>query len=164
MGLTHESLRLEALARGTPPDCGALAVFAGVVRNHADGRAVRRLCYTAYAPVAEALLAQIETEVCASFRATQCRIEHRLGSLEIGDIALFCAVHAPHRAEAFAALRAAVDAVKHRVPIWKEEFYEDGDSAFVQGCCIAAEEPCAQQTLRVHWYDPHAGCEETHTP
>ena len=73
-------------------------------------------------------------------------------------------VHAPHRAEAFAALRAAVDAVKHRVPIWKEEFYEDGDSAFVQGCCIAAEEPCAQQTLRVHWYDPHAGCEETHTP
>ncbi|HKY91541.1 MAG TPA: molybdenum cofactor biosynthesis protein MoaE, partial [Nevskiaceae bacterium] len=68
-----------------------------------------------------------------------CRVQHRVGRLAIGDTAIVAVVRSAHRAEAFAALRHAVDATKHRAPIWKEEFYPDGTSTFVSGCCIAPD-------------------------
>ena len=61
---------------------------------------------------------------------------YRIGELAIGELAIVCVVQAAHRAEAFAACRWAVDAVKHGAPIWKEEFYTDGSSQFVDGCCL----------------------------
>ncbi len=153
MTLSSEPLALDPLlAEGQFPDCGGLAIFGGAVRNHHEGKPVLRLRYSAYPPLAERLMCEIEAETRAKFDLPYCRVVHRTGLLEIGDVALYCVVRAAHRAEAFAGCRHAVDAVKHRVPIWKEEFYADGSSAFVDGCCInpdlgeprfgAAAEPC----------------------
>jgi molybdopterin synthase catalytic subunit len=138
MGLTVEALALDALLAGTADErCGALVVFGGTVRNHHEGRAVTRLEYSAYAPLAEQRIRAIETDTLAQFGVYHCRVVHRTGALAVGDCAIYAVVRAAHRKEAFAAARYAVDRVKHEVPIWKEEHYADGGSAFVQGCCIA---------------------------
>ena len=120
-------------------DCGALAVFAGTVRNHHEGRAVSGLEYTSHVPLAERIIEEIEAETRERFGVPVCRVQHRIGRLDIGQTAIIAVVRSAHRAEAFAALRHAVDATKHRAPIWKEEFYPDGSSSFVQGCCIAPD-------------------------
>jgi molybdopterin synthase catalytic subunit len=109
------------------------------VRNHHEGRPVTHLVYTAHAALADKMIRGIEQEVAGQHGVPVCRVVHRIGALDIGESAIVAVVRAPHRAEAFAALRAVVDAVKHRVPIWKEEFYADGSSAFVTGCCIAED-------------------------
>lgn len=133
-------LQLEALlAAGERADCGALAIFAGTVRNHHEGRAVSHLVYTAHPSICEKLIAAIERETCEKFGVATCRIVHRIGELQVGEVAIYAVVRSGHRAEAFAALKYAVDATKHRAPIWKEEFYADGTSRFVSGCCIAPE-------------------------
>lgn len=124
------------LALDNHPDCGGLALFAGTVRDCHEGRPVLRLRYTAYRPVAERRIREIEQAARDSFGLGYCRVVHRLGMLEVGEVAIVCVARAPHRAEAFAACRYLVDEVKHGVPIWKEEFYADGTSAFVRGCCI----------------------------
>ena len=139
--LSEQPLALEPLlSESRFSDCGGLALFAGTVRDHNDGKPVLRLRYSAYKPLAEKLMREIEQGTRLKFSAAYCRVQHRLGMLEIGDTAIVCVTRAPHRAEAFAACRHAVDAVKHTVPIWKEEFYTDGSSAFVQGCCIRQDE------------------------
>lgn len=132
------ALSLDLLLADTErPDCGALAVFAGTVRNHHEGRAVTGLEYTSHVPLAEKIITDIEAETREQFKVPVCRVQHRVGRLGIGETAIIAVVRSAHRAEAFAALRYAVDATKHRAPIWKEEFYPDGSSSFVQGCCIA---------------------------
>ena len=149
MHLFDSALQLEPLlAEREYPQCGGLAIFGGAVRNHHEGRSVQRLRYTAYKPVAERLMREIEAQARAKFGAPYCRVVHRVGMLEIGDVAIYCVTRAPHRAEAFAACRWIVDEVKHTVPIWKEEFYADGTSAFVQGCCIRNDDE--------HAHDGHA--------
>lgn len=134
------ALSLDLLLADTErPDCGALAVFAGTVRNHHEGRAVTGLEYTSHVPLAEKIITDIEAETREQFKVPVCRVQHRVGRLGIGETAIIAVVRSAHRAEAFAALRYAVDATKHRAPIWKEEFYPDGSSSFVQGCCIAPD-------------------------
>ncbi|WP_188832201.1 molybdenum cofactor biosynthesis protein MoaE, partial [Alloalcanivorax dieselolei] len=110
--------------------------FAGTVRDHHQGLPVESLRYTAYAPLAEKRIAEIERQTRERFGLSYCRVAHRLGALRIGDVAIVCVARAAHRAEAFEACRYLVDEVKHQAPIWKEEFYTDGSSAYVQGCCI----------------------------
>ncbi|MEZ5539509.1 MAG: molybdenum cofactor biosynthesis protein MoaE [Pseudomonadales bacterium] len=127
------------LALGQFPDCGGLALFAGAVRNHHEGKSVDRLIYSAYLPVCEKLLADIEAQAKARYGVTYVALRHRVGELAIGELAIVCVVQAPHRAEAFAACRWAVDQVKHGAPIWKEEFYTDGSSQFVEGCCLHSD-------------------------
>ncbi len=132
-----DPLDLDALVAGTErPDCGALATFTGVVRNHQDGKAVLRLSYTAAESMADKLIREIEQEVRAEHRVPVCRVVHRVGDLEIGEAAIIAVVRSAHRAECFAAITAVVEVVKHTVPIWKEELYADGTSAFVQGCAL----------------------------
>jgi len=136
-------LSLDALIAGTErPDCGALATFVGTVRDHNEGRAVTHLVYSAHVPVADKLIRAIELEVQEAHGVPVCRVVHRVGRLDIGDAAIIAVARAPHRAEAFDAARAVVEAVKHRVPIWKEEFFPDGTSEFVAGCSLV-EEPDA---------------------
>jgi molybdopterin synthase catalytic subunit len=135
--LAHAAISLDALLElDGHPDCGGLAMFVGTVRQQHLGRAVTGLTYTAHEAVAARMIAEIEQQARTRFGVPYCRVQHRLGALTIGDVAIACVVRAPHRAEAFEACRWAVDAVKHGVPVWKEEFYENGDSEFVQGCCI----------------------------
>lgn len=138
--ITAQPLALAPLLQESDqPECGGLAIFGGTVRNHHEGRDVERLKYTAYGPVAEKTVLAVEQEAIAKFGVSYCKVLHRIGELAVGDVAIYCVVRAPHRAEAFAACKYAVDGVKHRAPIWKEEFYTDGTSAFVEGCCINPE-------------------------
>jgi molybdopterin synthase catalytic subunit len=135
--LSHEPLAIEPLLElDSHPECGGLAMFVGTVRDHHEGRQVLHLAYTAHEPLAAKVIREVEEETRRRFNVPYVRVVHRLGDLAIGDVAIVCVVRAPHRAEAFEACRHAVDAVKHTAPIWKEEFYVDGSSAFVEGCCI----------------------------
>ena len=154
--IQSEPLSLEPLLSATDrPECGALAVFAGTVRNHHEGKAVSHLIYTAHEALCERLIAGIEAETREKFGVDECRVVHRVGKLGIGETAIFAVVRSGHRAEAFAALKYAVDATKHRAPIWKEEFYPDGSSAFVTGCCIAPDGEAGAAVPEPHPH-PHA--------
>src|SRR5689334_14698227 len=138
--LTEEPLDLDALIDASADArSGALVVFGGTVRNHHKGRAVTQLNYSAYAPLGERLIREVERETVARFGVHHCTVVHRTGALGIGEVAIYAVVRAAHRKEAFAAAQYAVDRVKHSVPVWKEESYADGSSAFVTGCCIAHE-------------------------
>lgn len=118
------------------PECGGIGIFVGTVRNHHEGRAVKALKYTAYAPVAEKMIRQIEQDIQKKYHVSYVRVIHRVGALDIGDKAIIAIAYAPHRREAFVACEEAVERVKHEVPVWKEEFYMDGSSQYVAGCCI----------------------------
>lgn len=134
--LTRAPLDLAALHAVAPRD-GALCLFVGVVREENAGRRVLWLEYEAYEEMAAALMAQIADEARARWPVSDVRLLHRLGRLEIGEASVAVAVSAPHRAEAFAACRYAIDALKASVPIWKKEFYADG-SAWLDGQLVAA--------------------------
>jgi molybdopterin synthase catalytic subunit len=110
---------------------GAVVTFAGVVRDHDGGRAVRGLEYSAH-PTAEKVVAEVAADVAS--RATGVRaiaVSHRIGPLGIGDVALACAVAADHRKEAFAACAELVDEVKRVLPVWKHQLFADGTDEWV---------------------------------
>ncbi len=126
------------LAETDDPTCGALVVFGGTVRNLNEGKAVSGIEYTAHAPLAEKTLAEIEREALHKFKVKQCRILHRLGELQVGDLSVLVVVRAAHRDEAFTAAQYAIDTLKRRVAIWKNEHYSDGESRFLEGNSLAA--------------------------
>ena len=121
----------EALAAVSHPSVGGIAIFVGVVRDHAEGRAVTRLDYEAHDRLALRELANVATEVLGEQPDVRVYAAHRTGSLAIGDCAVVVAASAPHRAEAFAACRALIERIKERVPIWKKEFAADGSADWV---------------------------------
>lgn len=123
--LTHASIDLASLHVAASQD-GAVCVFVGIVRDHNDGRAVSYLEYEAYEEMALGLMNGIADDVRRRWPVTDVRLIHRLGRLEIGEASVAVAVTSPHRAEAFAACRHAIDTLKATVPIWKKEFYADG--------------------------------------
>ena len=110
---------------------GACVTFEGWVRDRNEGRAVLRLDYQAYAPLALLEGARILAEATQRFEIVEARCAHRLGSLAIGDLAVWVGVSAGHRDAAFAACRYIIDEVKQRVPIWKNEHYADGESGWL---------------------------------
>lgn len=110
------------------PRAGAIATFAGTVRDHARGRGVLVLEYEAYAEAAEKALSQIGTEVRERWHVEGIAITHRTGRLSIGETSVGIAVSSAHRAEAFDACRYAIERIKQIVPIWKKEFYADGET------------------------------------
>jgi MoaE-MoaD fusion protein len=110
------------------PSAGAIATFLGTVRDNARGRAVERLEYEAYAPAAEKMLRQIGDEIYQRWGIHEVAIVHRIGRLEIGEVSVAIAVASAHRVNGFDACRYAIDRIKEIVPIWKKEFYEDGES------------------------------------
>jgi len=121
--------------------CGGFAAFEGWVRNHNEGLAVTRLEYEAFAELAEKEGARIVQEAIARFGVTRAGCVHRIGSLALGEVAVWVGVSAAHRDEAFRACRYIIDEVKHRVPIWKKEHYENGDSGWVN--CERCAAPAA---------------------
>lgn len=129
----------DLLAETQAPEDGALIVFAGTVRRYNDGKEVASIEYTSYEPVAERQLSEIETAAEQRFGVTSCRIQHRLGPMEIGDASILIVVRSPHRREAYQASRYAIDTVKHAVPIWKFETYTDGTQVYVKGCPLHSE-------------------------
>ena len=110
---------------------GAVVGFAGVIRDHDDGRAVTLLEYSAH-PSAQRTLADIAAEVAGDAHGVRAiAVSHRVGTLRIGDAALVAAVAADHRQAAFDTCARLVDTVKARLPVWKHQFFADGSDEWV---------------------------------
>ncbi len=125
--VTASLLSLDAVVRAVLSTArGAVVTFSGAVRDATHGKAVVRLEYEAYAPMAEKKLAEIAAEAAAQWLGARVAIHHRVGVLSPGELAVVIAAAAPHRAEAFAACRHAIERLKADVPIWKKEVYADG--------------------------------------
>jgi len=131
------------------PTAGGYTSFEGWVRNHNEGLAVRHLEYEAFEPLAIKEGERIVAEAITRFGIEHAACVHRIGDLAIGDMAVWVGVSARHCAEAFAACRYIIDEVKHRVPIWKKEHYENGDSGWVN--C----ERCAAPSVEHSGYVAH---------
>lgn len=113
------------------PGAGGYVSFEGWVRNFNEGRSVLRLEYEAFESLAVAEGGRILAAAAARFPIKQALCIHRVGALDISDMAVWVGVSAEHRGEAFDACRFIIDEVKHRVPIWKKEHYDNGDSGWV---------------------------------
>ena len=116
---------------------GACVVFEGWVRDHNDGKEVVRLEYEAYEAMAAKEGQRILDEARRKFGVDRAVCVHRVGMLDIGDLAVWVGVSAGHRGEAFDACRYIIDELKHRVPVWKKEYYSDGDSGWVNSTADA---------------------------
>lgn len=120
------------------PAAGGFCSFEGWVRNHHQGRAVERLEYEAYIPLAEKEGKAILAEACERFGILHAVCAHRVGPIDIGGLAVVICVSSAHRDAAFDACRYLIDEIKSRVPIWKKEFFADGTQGWVR-CDHCAE-------------------------
>ena len=120
----------ECVAAVENDHAGAVVTFAGVVRDHDEGKGVTWLRYSAH-PTADAVLREVVAEVALAHPGTTIAAAHRVGDLAITDVALACAVASAHRGTAFAACAELVDEIKARVPIWKEQGFIDGTTEWV---------------------------------
>ena len=113
------------------PHAGGAVLFVGTVRDLTGPEVTVALEYDAYAGMAERVFAEIEAETRARFPVAGVALVHRLGRLAVGEISVAVAASCPHRADAFAAARFAIDAVKERVPVWKQDIPPAGPPAWV---------------------------------
>jgi molybdopterin synthase catalytic subunit len=138
------SLTTEAIDYGTlteavrRPGSGAVVTFLGTVRDLTGDERTVALEYEAYPPMAERKMAEIEAEVRARWPVGDVALVHRRGRLGVGEVSVAVAVSAPHRAEAFAACRYAIDRLKEVVPIWKKDLADDGQENWVHPGCSPA--------------------------
>lgn len=109
------------------PEAGAVTTFIGTVRELTEGKRTLSLTYEAYVPMAEKKLAQLGLEIEEKYEGTQVAMAHRIGSLDISEVAVVIAVSSPHRDASFRASREAIERIKEFVPIWKKEHWEDGE-------------------------------------
>jgi molybdopterin synthase catalytic subunit len=119
------------LAEVASPRNGATSLFVGSVRDVNDGAPVSALDYSAYSEMAERELAAIVEEAAERWGTTDIVVEHRVGSLALGDASVVIAVAHPHRGEAYEASRYVIEELKKRLPIWKREHYVDGRAEWV---------------------------------
>jgi molybdopterin synthase catalytic subunit len=147
LALEALSRDLEAGARHAGEGCGALCSFLGVVRATHKGRRVRHLEYEAYDAMALKVFERIASEVAEAWPDARVAIHHRVGRLEIGDASVAIVAAAAHRAEAFQVSRYAIERVKQIAPIWKHEFFDDGDE-WVEGAVADPDDPSARDEAR----------------
>ena len=126
------------------PDCGAVACFVGTVRNLNVGRRVLWLDYEAYEPLAGKAFEQIDREARERWPSIRLAIHHRIGRLEIGEASVVIAAASPHRADAFAASRYAIERIKQIAPIWKHEHFEGGET-WIEGATADPHDEAARQ-------------------
>jgi molybdopterin synthase catalytic subunit len=132
--LSEEPIDLgDVVARVASDEAGAIATFLGTTRVHSRGRTVLHLDYEAYDGMAEAEMARIAEELAARYELTRIAITHRVGRVGIGETSVAIAVSAPHRGDALAACKDAIDTLKERVPLWKKEVYEGGEEWIGRG-------------------------------
>ncbi len=138
--ITSKPLDLAALIKRVEfSGAGAIITFSGVVRDNAHGKAVKHLEYEAYPEMAEGTLRDIIAEIHDRWADTRVAMAHRIGKLKIGEASLIIVVASPHRPEAYAASRYAIERVKAILPVWKKEFATDGEH-WVEGP-VAGELP-----------------------
>jgi len=143
--VTAEPLDMDTLAAlvGADGD-GAVVTFAGLVRDHNQGRRVQFLEYEAYEPLAVRALQRIVDEAQGLWPSARVATHHRIGRLEIGEASIVIAAASPHRADAFAACRYTIERVKQIVPIWKHEHFEGGD-VWLEGATADPEDVAARE-------------------
>ena len=133
----HEISLAEVYSYLSDPAQGAQAYFVGTVRNENNGRKVDGVTYDCYQPLAENMLREIASEIQSQFGKELIIVSiHRIGYLGVGEISVAIGVSAPHREEAFKGCRHIIEEIKRRVPIWKEEHYADGESAWLDGVSL----------------------------
>jgi molybdopterin synthase catalytic subunit len=150
LAVTTEPLDLGGLTAEVAVDAagdGAVATFTGLVRNHNQGRQVRFLEYEAYEPLALRALRRIVDEARATWPQVRLGLQHRIGRLEIGEASIVIVAISPHRADAFAACRYAIERVKQIVPIWKREHFEGGE-VWLEGATADPDDEDARQTAQ----------------
>jgi molybdopterin synthase catalytic subunit len=138
MRISADPIGLAPLLSAARPSDGGVCLFLGVVRDHDAGRPTVAVEYEAYAEMAEAEIARLLADLARRHPAASVEIRHRVGRLAVGEVSVAVVATAPHRAEAFAACREAIDRLKTTVPIWKKEFHPDGSSDWVdptRGAC-----------------------------
>ena len=145
VAVTVEPLDADALIAfvGAEGD-GAVVTFAGLVRDHNQGRRVQFLEYEAYEPLAVRALQRIVDEAKELWPSARLATHHRVGRLEIGEASILIAAASPHRADAFAACRYTIERVKQIVPIWKHEHFDGGD-VWLEGATADPEDVAARQ-------------------
>jgi molybdopterin synthase catalytic subunit/molybdopterin converting factor small subunit len=132
--LSAEPLSLDAVVAEVRSDsAGAIATFVGTTRQQSRGRSVLHLDYEAYEEMAEQVMAEIAAELKDRHELCEIAIHHRTGRVDIGEASVVIAVSAPHRQDALAACKEAIDTLKERVPLWKKEFYEGGEEWIGRG-------------------------------
>jgi molybdopterin synthase catalytic subunit len=132
--LSEEPLDLAAaVAEVQSDEAGAIAVFVGTTRARSRGRTVLHLDYEAYAGMAEQVMADLAAGLKSRYDLHEIAIHHRTGRVEIGGTSVVIAVSAPHRADALAACKDAIDTLKETVPLWKKEVYEGGEEWIGRG-------------------------------
>ncbi len=148
--ITTAPLDLVALvAIVSAPGVGGVATFVGLVRDHNQGRRVQHLVYEAYEPLAERSLARIVDETREKWPSVALAVHHRVGQLAIGEASVAIAAGSPHRVEAFAACRYAIERVKQIVPIWKHEYFDGGD-VWIEGATADPDDAAARDAaLRI---------------
>ena len=130
-GITDAPLSVDKLiAAVTTPEVGGIGIFLGVVRSRDEGRGVDSLDYSDH-PSANAVLAQCAGRVAAQHDVIGVAVEHRVGHLEVGELAVVVVVGAAHRHAALSACTQLIDEIKTSVPIWKEQHFSSGASAWV---------------------------------
>ncbi len=126
--LVHEPIDVQKIIeRIKKPEDGAVVVFEGIVRNHSHDKIVRFLEYDAYESMALRKLEEVGSRAKSQFAIRDIAIVHRLGHMSIGECSTAIVVASAHRGPAFEACRFAIDMIKEIVPIWKKEFYQDGE-------------------------------------
>ena len=120
----------EVLAAVSDPGAGGVVVFVGTVRDSDDGKAVETLGYSAH-PSVDASLREVAERIATTHPVIALAAVHRVGELEVGDLAVVVAASCAHRAEAFLACRALIDDLKAQVPIWKRQQFSDGAQEWV---------------------------------
>src|SRR5262245_5713042 len=145
VAVTTAPLGMEAVAAlvGAQGD-GAVVTFAGLVRDHNQGRRVQFLEYEAYEPLAVRALQRIVDEANLLWPSARLAAHHRIGRLEIGEASIVIAAASPHRADAFAACRYTIERVKQIVPIWKHEHFEGGD-VWLEGATADPDDEAARE-------------------
>jgi molybdopterin synthase catalytic subunit len=121
---------------GDPAD-GAVLLFLGTVRDHADGRAVSGMGYDAYEEMAADVLRQITDEAAERLGTPRVVVVHRVGELAIGEVSVAIAVSSPHRDAAYEASRYVIEEIKSRLPVWKHERFVEGEARWVEGHPLA---------------------------
>lgn len=150
VAVTPDALDVQALAAELTREGagdGAVASFVGLVREQNQGRRVSFLEYEAYEPLAVRALQRIVDEAREHWPSTRVGVQHRTGRLELGDASVVIVAASPHRADAFAACRYAIERVKQIVPIWKHEHFEGGD-VWLEGATADPEDAAAREAAR----------------
>jgi molybdopterin synthase catalytic subunit/molybdopterin converting factor small subunit len=132
--VTEEPLSLEAVVAEVADErAGGIATFTGTVRKQSRGREVTHLEYEAYAEMAEDVMTKLAADLEGRYDVCAVAIHHRVGRVEIGEASVVIAVSAPHRQDALAACKDAIDTLKETVPLWKKEVYEGGEEWIGRG-------------------------------